>query len=229
LLSDTKVTAPPQWYLDSCASVHITPRKDQFISKLSTAKTSIEIADGSEVHSRGKGDVRVFYISQDGKAKTTMVRGVHYVPEAASSLLSVGELEDGGARIIVDSLGKTVTVTRNQQEVLCGHRHKKVWRLTQTRGQRAHAVQEKDSDEEITQKSTPKTPQRLLHARLGHPGKPMKGKLNAVMEDLGDQSFCPPFCTSCTEAKMTRKVSREPMSTVTEKLERAVFCSTVVG
>ena len=52
LLPDTKVTAPPQWYLDSCASVHITPRKDQFISKLSPIKTCIEIADGTEVRSR---------------------------------------------------------------------------------------------------------------------------------------------------------------------------------
>jgi hypothetical protein len=48
----------------------------------------------------------------------------------------------------------------------------------------------------------------------------MEGKLNTVMDDLGDDSFCPPFCSSCTEAKLTRNVSREPMSTVTEKLER---------
>ena len=48
----------------------------------------------------------------------------------------------------------------------------------------------------------------------------MEGKLNGLMDDLGDHSFCPPFCSSCTEAKMTRKVSREPMSIVTEKLGR---------
>lgn len=220
LLPNTKVTAPPQWYLDSCASVHITPRKDQFISKLSPVKTCVEIADGSEVRSRGKGDVRIFYVSQKGRARSTIVRGVHYIPEAASSLLSVGELEDRGAHIVVDSPGKTVTVTRNQQEVLFGHRHKRVWRLSQTREHRAHIIQEKDEDNEIAQKLTPKMSQRLLHARLGHPGKHMEGKLDALMDDLGDRPFCPPFCPSCTEAKITRKASREPMSTVTEKLER---------
>jgi hypothetical protein len=220
LLPNTKVTTSPQWYLDSCASVHITPRKDQFISKLSPAKTRVEIADGSEVRSRGKGDVRIFYFSQKGKARSTIVRGVHYIPEAASSLLSVGELEDRGAHIVVDSPGKTVTVTRNQEEVLFGHRHKKVWRLSQTREHRVHTIQEKDGDNEIAQSLTQKMPQRLLHARLGHPGKHMEGKLNALMDDLGDNSFCPSFCSSCTEAKMTRKASREPMSIVTEKLER---------
>ena len=105
--------------------------------------------------------------------------------------------------------------------MLFGHRHKKgVARESDAETHRAHVIQEKEEDNETAQKSIPKVSQRLLHARLGHPGKHMEGKLNALMDDLGDQSFCPPFCSSCTEAKMTRKVSREPMSIVTEKLER---------
>ena len=111
-------------------------------------------------------------------------------------------------------------MTRNQQEVLFGHRHRRVWRLSQTREHQAHIIQEKDEDNEIAQKLTPKMSQRLLHARLGHPGKHMEDKLDALMDDIGNQPFCPPFCPSSIEAKMTTKGSREPMSTVTEKLER---------
>jgi hypothetical protein len=214
------VKAPPQWYLDSCASVHITPCREQFISTLLPSRLRVEIADGSEVQSKGKGDVRIVYVSQNGRARSTIVRGVHYIPEAASSLLSVGELEDRGARVDVDSLGKAIAITRDQKEVLLGHRYKKVWRLNQTRGHQAHAVQEKEGNSRPVTKSIPKVSQRLLHARLGHPGRHMEGKLNTLMDDLADHSFCPPFCSSCTEAKMTRKVSREPMSTVTEKLGR---------
>ncbi|XP_044721124.1 Reverse transcriptase, RNA-dependent DNA polymerase [Hirsutella rhossiliensis] len=95
----------------------------------------------------------------------------------------------------------------SKEEVLFGHRHKKVWRLSQTRGHRAHTIQEKDGDNGVALKSILKMPERLLHARLGHPGKHMEGKLNAVMDDLGDNSFCPSFCSSCTEAKMTRKAT----------------------
>lgn len=220
LLSKAKVTAPPQWYLDSCASVHITPCREQFISTLSPSRLLIEIANGSEVQSKGKGDVRISYVSKEEKPRSTIVRGVHYVPEAVSSLLSVGELEDRGARVVVDSPGKTVTIMRDQKEVLFGHRHRKVWRLNQMIDHRAHTAQEKEGDGGTASKPIPKISTRLLHARLGHPGKHMEGKLNGLMDDLGDHSFCPPFCSSCTEAKMTRKVSREPMSIVTEKLGR---------
>ena len=55
LLSKAKVTGPPQWYLDSCASVHITPCREQFISALSPSRLSVEIADGSEVQSKERG------------------------------------------------------------------------------------------------------------------------------------------------------------------------------
>jgi hypothetical protein len=66
-----------------------------------------------EVQLKGKGDVRIFYISWEGITRSTIVRGVHYVLGAASSLLLVGELEDRGVRVVVDSLGKTVTIIRD--------------------------------------------------------------------------------------------------------------------
>ena len=67
--SDARVKSSPQWYLDSCASVHITPCRDQFITKLSPSRLLVEIADGSEVRSKGKGDVRISYISHEGRAQ----------------------------------------------------------------------------------------------------------------------------------------------------------------
>lgn len=92
--------------------------------------------------------------------------------------------------------------------------------MSQTKDYRAYTAQERRGDSGTASKSIPKMSTPLLHARLGHPGKHMEGKLNGLMDDLGDDSFSPPFCSSCTEAKMTRKVSREPMSIVTEKLGR---------
>ena len=83
---------------------------------------------------------------------------------------------------------------------------------------RAHTAEQKGADSGTASESCPKTSTRLLHARLRHPGKHMEGKLNGLMDDLGDHSFCPPFCSSCIEAKMKRKVSKEPISVVTEKL-----------
>jgi uncharacterized small protein (DUF1192 family) len=109
------------------------------------------------------------------------VRGVHYILEAASSLLSVGELEDRGARLAIDSLRKRITITRNRKEVLFGHRHKKVWRVSQTRGHRAYVVQEREDQDVTRTKSVLKVSERLLHARLRHPGKHIEGRLNALI------------------------------------------------
>src|ERR1700710_553683 len=67
LCSNAKVKAPPQWYFDSCASVHITPCRGQFVSALSPSRLRVEIVDGSEVQSKGKGDVRISYVSQEGR------------------------------------------------------------------------------------------------------------------------------------------------------------------
>lgn len=149
------------------------------------------------------------------------MRGVHYVPEAASSLLSVGELEDRGARVVVDSLKKTVSIMRDQTEVLFGYRYRKVWRLSQIKDYRAHVAQEKMGSSGTALKSIPKISARLLYTRLGYPGKHIEGKLSGLMNDLGDHSFYSLFCLSYTEVKIMRKVSREPMSTVKEKLGKA--------
>jgi hypothetical protein len=87
--------------------------------------------------------VRIFYVSQEGRARLTIVQGVHYIPEAASSPLSVGELEDKGSRVIVDSLGKRITITRNRKKVLSRHRHRKVWPVSQTQRHQAYVIQER--------------------------------------------------------------------------------------
>jgi hypothetical protein len=145
---------------------------------------------------------------------------VHYIPEAASSLLSAGVLEDRGANVLVDSLGKTISITRYQKEVLLGRGYRKMWCVSQTQRDRAHAIQEGGDHDVTTTESIPKVSQRLLHARLGHACRHMEVKLNALMDDLGDHLFCPPFCSSCIEANMIRNMSRERMSIVTEKLGR---------
>ena len=53
-------TAMPQWYLDTCASTHISNRKDQFIGKLRPSSTKILVAKSEvSVIAKGVGDVRI--------------------------------------------------------------------------------------------------------------------------------------------------------------------------
>ncbi|RKF84276.1 hypothetical protein GcM1_126002, partial [Golovinomyces cichoracearum] len=53
-----EVTRPHDWYLDTCASRHITPNRDFFIpGSLKPHKISIKCANKSLISSRGIGDV----------------------------------------------------------------------------------------------------------------------------------------------------------------------------
>ena len=146
---------------------------------------------------------------------STIVRDVLYVPEASDCLLSVGKLEDRGSEVETSSAKRSVLLRRNGNIVMRGYRKDRMWLVVHPVDIKAYKSTarsarrpRKQSPEEI----------KLLHARLGHPGKHME--LQKVMDGLGDHVFCPLFCESCTLGKMTRNPSREPMSLVTEKLEK---------
>ncbi|RKF84344.1 hypothetical protein GcM1_109001, partial [Golovinomyces cichoracearum] len=57
-----ELTKPHDWYLDTCASRHITPNRDFFIpGSLKPHKTSIKCANKSLISSRGIGDVNIVW------------------------------------------------------------------------------------------------------------------------------------------------------------------------
>lgn len=91
-------TTTPQWYLDTCASTHISNCKDQFIRELKPSSAKISVAKSKvSVTAKGIGDVRIFWLGTDLVVNSTIVRDVLYVPEASDCLLSVGKLEDRGS------------------------------------------------------------------------------------------------------------------------------------
>ncbi|CZR68295.1 uncharacterized protein PAC_18194 [Phialocephala subalpina] len=217
----------------------------RFITKLHPANTSVEIADGSAVRSKGKCNIKIAYISQNGKQRSTIVKRVHYISQAKGSLPSVGELEDSGAQVVVDSPGKTVTIMRDGKELLYGQRKHQVWLVYQGINHRScSAIQiestlrkEFDNTKDNVQgtsdtadsaaketisgtckpgpvaptpvqgdvtakpqgKPIPKVPTKLLHARLGHIGSHVQGKLNRMEKEF-------------------RRVFRERMALTTRKL-----------
>jgi hypothetical protein len=207
--------AMPQWYLDTCASTHISNRKDQFIGELKSSNVKISVAKtNASVTAKGIGDVRICWLGTDHVVNSTIVRDVLYVPEASDCLLSVGKLEDRGSELEIKSAKRSILLRRNGNIVIRGYRKNRMWLVAHPADNKAYK-----SSEISTRKPEKRSAEiNLLHARLGHPGKHMD--LLKVMDGLEGNVFCPPFCESCTLGKMTRNPSREPMSPVTEKLER---------
>ena len=125
MISETTV---PEWYLDSCASTHISNRKDQFIGELKPSSTKISVAKSKvSVIAKGEGDVRIFWLGADLVVNSTIVRDVLYVPDASDCLLSVGKLEDRGTEAEVKSAKRSILLRRNGNTIMRGYRKNRMW------------------------------------------------------------------------------------------------------
>ena len=161
------------------------------------------------------------------------MRNVEYVPEASDCLLSVSTLQER-SELKVDSAAKVCTFVRNGEVILRGRTVNRMWEVIhpsrgdktliasiQKTGKETEQAKDGEALQSVNKAAKVKRQTRqdveLKHARLGHPGKHMK--LQSVMDGLDDHGFCPPFCRSCVKSKISREVSREPMSAATKVLE----------
>lgn len=86
IMSKTRAT----WYLDSCASRHLTNDRSLFIEKIQPKTWDFTTAGGQVIRSEGVGTVRIALA--DGAA--IELKGVALVPECESNLISLGQLRD---------------------------------------------------------------------------------------------------------------------------------------
>ena len=133
------------------------------------------------------GDVRIFWLGTDLVVNSTIVRDVLYIPEASDCLLSVGKLEDRGSEVETKSGKRSILLRRNGNIVLRGYRKDRMWLVVHPADIKAYKSTERSVRKPRKQSSAEI---KLLHARLGHPGKHME--LQKVMDGLKDHAFCPP-------------------------------------
>ena len=203
-----------QWHLDTCASTHITGQRDQFIGDLKPIRGQVQCANGEFMTAEGVGEVQLQSVHEN-ELRSVAIKDVLYAPKASENLISVGKLERKQGIEVASSNGRQ-TLRRKGQVVITGRTVGNLWRVSHP-DRTLSATTDPGKDQESFRKGR-RSPE-LWHARLGHPGKHMAERLNAMVEDLGTHSFCPPFCNACTKGKMTRNPSREHMKRVTRKLE----------
>jgi len=212
-----------QWHLDTCASTHITGQRDQFVGDLRPIRRQVQCANGEFMTAKGIGNVQLQSVYEN-ELRSIVIEGVLYAPEASENLISVGKLERRQGIEVTSSNGRQ-TLRRKGQVVITGRTVGNLWQV-QHPDRTLSVMTSSGKHQESTKKDRPTQapkkkmdPPELWHARLGHPGKHMAARLNTMVEDLGTQSFCPPFCNACTKGKMTRNPSTEHMKRVTQKLE----------
>jgi Reverse transcriptase (RNA-dependent DNA polymerase)/gag-polypeptide of LTR copia-type len=212
-----------QWHLDTCASSHITGQRDQFIGDLRPVRRQVQCANGDFMTAKGIGNVLIQSL-HGHEPRSIVIKGVLYAPKTSENLISVGTLERRQGIEVTSSNGRQ-TLRKNGRVVMTGRTVGNLWQV-QHPDKSLSAMAKPSKQQEPAKEDEPVValekklePPELWHARLGHPGKHMAARLNTIVEDLGTQSFCPPFCNACTRGKMTRDPSREPMKKVTQKLE----------
>lgn len=97
------------WFIDSCASDHMTPYAELLDNKVEVEKEEILIADNSKMSVNCAGKT-ILNISK----KEIEVNNVLHVPKVSSNLLSVAKIVSQGNTVVFNENGCTIYNTSNE-------------------------------------------------------------------------------------------------------------------
>jgi hypothetical protein len=86
------------WYLDTGATHHMTGRREFFTELDPSVRGSVKFRDASRVEIKGVGSVT--FTAKSGEHR--LLTGVYYIPVLRNSIISVGQLDENGSRVLVE-------------------------------------------------------------------------------------------------------------------------------
>jgi transposase InsO family protein len=86
------------WYLDSGATHHMTGRQELFADLNTGVRGTIRFGDASKVEIKGVGSI----IFQAKTGEQRVLHGVYYIPALKNSILSLGQLDEGGSKVVIN-------------------------------------------------------------------------------------------------------------------------------
>ena len=86
------------WCLDTGATHHMTGRREFFTELDSSVRGSVKFGDASGVEIKGVGSVIFTAVSGEHRLLT----GVYYIPALRNSIISLGQLDENGSRVVVE-------------------------------------------------------------------------------------------------------------------------------
>lgn len=87
------------WVLDTGASNHMTGRREALASLDASVRGTVCFGDGSLVDIEGIGSV----VLQTRKKGHKVLTKVYYIPKLKSNIVSLGQLEEGGCRVVLEN------------------------------------------------------------------------------------------------------------------------------
>lgn len=108
------------WYMDSCASMHMT-KKEDWLKDKEVCDTRIVAANNKSLRGTAKGSISL-KTSNGNQIEKISVQEVTYVPGIAANLLSVSKVTDKGYQVIFDKKGFAVVNERTKEVAAKGRR-----------------------------------------------------------------------------------------------------------
>jgi len=87
------------WVLDTGATNHMTGCRDAFAELDSKVCGNVWFGDGSVVEIEGRGSI--VFVCKNGEHRA--LTGVYYIPKLKANIISLGQLEETGCRVVLDS------------------------------------------------------------------------------------------------------------------------------
>jgi hypothetical protein len=183
------------WLLDSGASSHMNPHKDEFDSlRPLTPPTVISIANGSEVTAVAVGSIPIVLAN----GKSVRVHDVLYVPELDRRLISISAL-----------VAKGLEVKFHGDQCVISHERTIITRVDRVgRLFVLHCLPKRVASGEVAHKAFDSNKEMdLWHARLGHVPmsklKRVKSCVSGMVVDFNIPTDNGGYCESCVNGKST--------------------------
>lgn len=177
------------WYLDSCASSHMTSNRN-WLQNVQETSSSVITASNGKLTVVSKGTVKL-NVQIGNKQNTVNAEDVLFVPELATNLLSVSKIINKGHKVIFTKRGCIIKDahgrTKAQARLEGG-----MYRL-QIAEEVAYAVSEATDKE------------NLWHRRLGHLNRGEMDLLRRQLADgIKDCNISTQKCQTCVEGKSSK-------------------------
>jgi hypothetical protein len=180
------------WYLDTSATNHMTGRGNMFSELDRAVQGTVKFGDGSVVNICGKGTI--IFSERHGEHKVLM--GVYWIPCLKNSIISVGQMDEGDARVLIEGGVLRVWDRRHRLLAWVQRTENRMYRLELQVARPLYLVVHQDDDA------------WRWHERLGHANFGSLEKMGGLemVRGLPPISHAEQFCDTCVLAKHRRGV-----------------------
>lgn len=212
LMTQVETEERHMWYLDSGCSNHMCGTKEWFSEFDSQFRQQVKLGDDRRMQVEGRGNLRL-----EINGTTQVITAVYFVPGLKNNLLSVGQLQQKGLRIIFE--GDTCEIWHKQQRRLIMHSLMTTNRMFVVT---AIVREPKEAMEANQVQNTMETMEETWHKRFGHLNHNSLLTLaeKAMVEGLPKINTNGTVCEVCMKGKQIReKIPKKSLWRATQRLE----------